>query len=67
MKYTFFYFLPIAVQFLVGFSLLHVVQTDSGAHAPSYPIGTGALSQEIKRQEHEAEHSPSAIAEFKKM
>jgi hypothetical protein len=24
-----------------GFSLLHIVQTGSGAHAASYPMGTG--------------------------
>jgi hypothetical protein len=30
------------------FSLPHVVQTDSGAHTTSYPIGTWALSLERK-------------------
>jgi hypothetical protein len=30
------------------FSFLHVVQTGSGVHPASYPMGTGALSLEIK-------------------
>jgi hypothetical protein len=30
------------------FSLLHRVQTDSGFHRASYPMGTGALSPESK-------------------
>jgi hypothetical protein len=43
------------------FSLLHVVQTDSGAHPASYAMGTGALSPG-----READHSPQTSAEVKK-
>jgi hypothetical protein len=50
------------------FSLLHVVQTGSGAHPASYPTDTpGALSSGVKRQRREAGHSPPASAEVKKM
>jgi hypothetical protein len=45
-------------------SLLHLVQTGSGA---SYPMGTGALSMGVKRPGREADHSPSSSAEVKKM
>jgi hypothetical protein len=48
------------------FSLLHVVQTGSGVNPPSYPMGTGALSSEVKRLGREADHSPPASAEVKK-
>jgi hypothetical protein len=44
------------------FSLLHVVQTGSGVHSPSYPITTGGSFPR-----GEAEHSPLANAEDKKM
>jgi hypothetical protein len=37
---------------------LHIIQTGSGAHLASYPIGTGTTSPELKRQEREAENSP---------
>jgi hypothetical protein len=43
---------------LQDFSLLHSVQTDSGAHPVSYLIGTGALSPGIKWLGREADHSP---------
>jgi hypothetical protein len=43
-------------------SLLHGVQTGSGVHPASYPMGTGALSQEIKRPRREADHSPPSTA-----
>jgi hypothetical protein len=47
-----------------NFSLLHSVQTDSGAHPASYPMGTGcSLSPGVKRQRCEAEHSPPPSAE----
>jgi hypothetical protein len=49
------------------FSLLYVVQTGSGTHPASYPMGKGALSLGIKRQGREADHSPPASAEVKKM
>jgi hypothetical protein len=60
----------IGVRVPVGqeFSLLHVVQTDSGVHPASYPMGTGSsFPRGVKRQEHEADHSPPASAEVKKM
>jgi hypothetical protein len=49
------------------FSLLHVVQTGSGVHSTSYPMGTGDPSPGVKRPEREAEHSPPASSEVKKM
>jgi hypothetical protein len=56
----------IGVRFSVGarnFSLLHLVQTGSGAHPVSYPMGSGFFSVGVKRQGHEAEHSPPSSAE----
>jgi hypothetical protein len=47
------------------FSLLHSVQTYTGAHPASYLMGTGVLSQGIKRPGREADHSPQASAEVK--
>jgi hypothetical protein len=47
--------------------LLHVVQTGSGVKPTSYPMGTGALSQGVKRPGREADHSPPASSEVKKM
>jgi hypothetical protein len=44
------------------YSLLHGVQTDSGSHPASYPLDTG-----IKRPRREADHSPPASVEVKKM
>jgi hypothetical protein len=41
------------------------VQTVSGAHPASYPVGTRALSLGIKRPEHEADHSPPSSADIK--
>jgi hypothetical protein len=49
------------------FSLLHVVQTGSGAHPASYPMGTGGSFPGVKRQGREADHSPSTSAEVKEM
>jgi hypothetical protein len=37
-------------------SLLHIVQTYSGTHPSSYPVGTGGLSAGLKQQGHEADH-----------
>jgi hypothetical protein len=48
-----------------GFPLLHNLQTVSGAHLASYPMGTGALSPGVKWQEREADHSPPSSAEVK--
>jgi hypothetical protein len=45
------------------FSLFHVEQIGSGIH----PAGTGALSPRVKRPWCEAENSPPASAEVKKM
>jgi hypothetical protein len=47
------------------FSLCHRVQTGSGAHSASYPMGTAALSPGIKRPGREAEYSPPSSAEVK--
>jgi hypothetical protein len=47
------------------FTLQHHVQTGSGAHAASYPVGTGALSLGVKQLGHEADHSPIYSAEAK--
>jgi hypothetical protein len=49
------------------FSLLHVVETGSGVHPASYPMGPGILSQGVKRPECEADHSPPTSAEVKKI
>jgi hypothetical protein len=45
------------------FSLLHGVQTGSGAHPASYPTGAGALSLGVKRPEREADYLPPSSAE----
>jgi hypothetical protein len=34
------------------------LQTASGAHSTSCPMDTGAVSLEVKRRGHEADHSP---------
>jgi hypothetical protein len=46
------------------FLLLHVVQTGSGVHPTFYPMDNGAG---VKRPGREADHSPPASAEVKKM
>jgi hypothetical protein len=43
----------------------HCVQTASGAHPASYPMGTRDLYLGVKRPGREADHSPSSIAEVK--
>jgi hypothetical protein len=48
-------------------NFLHVVQTGSGVHPTSYPTGTEALFPGVKRPGREADHSPPASAEVKKM
>jgi hypothetical protein len=48
------------------FSLLHVVQTGSGAHPASYPVDTEGSSSGVKRPELETDHSPPTSAEVKK-
>jgi hypothetical protein len=41
------------------------VQTGSGAHPASYPMGTGALSPAVKRPGGEVGHSPPSSAKVK--
>jgi hypothetical protein len=48
-------------------SLLHIVQTGSGVHPTFYNMGTGGSFPGVKRQGHEADHSPPTSAEVKKM
>jgi hypothetical protein len=50
------------------FSLHHRIQTGSGAHPASYPMGTsGSLPEEgvLKQLGREADHSPPSSAEVK--
>jgi hypothetical protein len=49
------------------FSLLYVVQTGSAVHPTSCLMGTGGSSPGVKRQGREADHSPQASAEVKKV
>jgi hypothetical protein len=49
------------------FSFLHVVQIGSGVHPISYPMANGGFSPGVKRPGREADHSPPASAEVKKM
>jgi hypothetical protein len=56
------------VRFLAGaryFSLLHSVQTGSGAHPASYPIGSRGALPGAKRPGREADHSSPTSAEVK--
>jgi hypothetical protein len=48
-----------------NYSLLHSIQTFSGDHTASYPMGTGDLSPGVKWPENEAEHSAPFNAEVK--
>jgi hypothetical protein len=47
-------------------SLLHV-ETGSGVHPTSYPMGTGGSFDGVKRPGREVDHSPLASAGVKKM
>jgi hypothetical protein len=47
------------------FSLLHSVQTGSGAHPAPYPMDTGGASPGVKLPGHEADHSPPFSADVK--
>jgi hypothetical protein len=49
----------------VNFSLLHRVQTGSGAYPSSYPMGTRVSFSGVKRPEREIDHSPPSSAEVK--
>jgi hypothetical protein len=44
-----------------------VVQTVTWPHPPSYPMGTGNISQGVKRREREVAHSPGTNADVKNM
>jgi hypothetical protein len=48
-------------------NFLQVVQIGSGVHRTSYPMGTGGSFSGLKRPGREADHSPPANAEVKKM
>jgi hypothetical protein len=45
------------------FCLLQSIQTGSGAHLASYPMGTWALSLGAKRPGRETDYSPPVSAE----
>jgi hypothetical protein len=47
------------------FSLLHSVQTGSGAHSTSYSVGNGGSFPGAKRQGRESDHSPPSNAQAK--
>jgi len=48
-----------------NFSLRHHVQTGSGAHPTSYPMGTGDSFLGVKWLGSEADHSPPSSAKVK--
>jgi hypothetical protein len=58
---------PVSISSSARFFLLHSAQTDSGAHPVSYPMGTECSYPRVKRHEREADHSPTASAEVKKV
>jgi hypothetical protein len=47
------------------FPVLHSVQTDSGAHPASHPMGLETLSPGVKRSSLEADCSPQSSSEVK--
>jgi hypothetical protein len=47
------------------FSLLHSMQTGSGVHPASYPVGTEGSFPGVMRPGREAHHSLPSNAEFK--
>jgi hypothetical protein len=49
------------------FSLLHVIQTGSGAHSASYPMGTRGTFPRVKQPGREADHSSPTSSKVKKM
>jgi len=49
----------------VSYSLHHRVQTDSGAHPVSYPMGKRGSLLWVKAAGGEADHSPTSSAEVK--
>jgi hypothetical protein len=48
-----------------NFSPHHLIQTGSGAHPASYPMGTRSSSLGVKRPGHWGDHSPPSSAEVK--
>jgi hypothetical protein len=46
-------------------SLHHRVQTGSGSHPSSYPMGARGSFPGVKRPRHEADHSPPSSAKVK--
>jgi hypothetical protein len=48
-----------------GLYLLHSVQTGSGTHPVSYPMGTGSLPPGVKRPWLEVDHLPPSSAKDK--
>jgi hypothetical protein len=48
------------------FSVLHEIQTGSGARTTSYPMGTWGLSPGVKRPWCEAYHLPPTSSEVEK-
>jgi hypothetical protein len=52
-------------QGLGNFSLHHRVQTGSGAHPTSYPVGTKDSFPGVERPGREADHLPAPNAEVK--
>jgi hypothetical protein len=47
--------------------ILYNALTDLNVHPISYPVGTGGFSLEVKSPGREADYSPQASAEIKKM
>jgi len=47
------------------FYLHHCIQTGSGAHLHSYPMGTGALIPGIKWPGHKVDHLPPSSAKVR--
>jgi hypothetical protein len=47
------------------FMLCHCIQTSSGSHPSSYPVGTRGSFLGIRQLGHEADHSPLSIAKVK--
>jgi hypothetical protein len=52
---------------IIIISLLRIFQTGSGVQQTSYPMGNGGFSPTVNRPGREADHSPPASAEVKKM
>jgi hypothetical protein len=48
-----------------SFSLLQSIQTCSGAHQASYPMGIRAISAGVKQPGREADHSPPSSSKVK--